>query len=126
MHKTISSKSEEQNIRRLSLILLSLLSVQAFGFEELLGIQYGPQGLTFQVKSSGCTSKEDFSYVVFERSPMGLVLTRETLDLCEAHVPFGTKITFSYAELGFSPGAVFKVLNPLRTYIVPAQEKMKK
>lgn len=110
---------------RWSLLLLSILSLQAYGFEEILGVQYEAEGVTFQVTSSGCTSKEDFSFVVLESYPMGLVLTREKIDPCEAHVPFGTKIKYSYSELGFIPGSEFKVLNPLHVFKVPVEEKVK-
>lgn len=68
--------------------------------EVLLGVTYDTEGITFQVKSGGCTDQKHFELLVYESMPMTAELIRRTEDLCEAAVPFGKKIRFTYKELG--------------------------
>ena len=72
--------------------------------EELLGLRVDARGLTFQVHSSGCTKKADFEVHIFEATPMRLVLVRIRADFCDALVPYGKRIRFSFPELGLSQG----------------------
>lgn len=81
--------------------------------EELFGLQVGPEGITFQVFSGGCTSIEDFRIERFASNPVQLLLVRIEPDLCEAYIPYGTTIRYSYESLGLDNGQRFRVLNPI-------------
>lgn len=83
--------------------------------EALLGLRIDERGLTFQVESSGCTKKGDFEVQVFDVKPRQFLLLRTRPDLCEAVVPYGKRIRFSFAELGIEIGDRIRVLNPLAT-----------
>ncbi len=83
--------------------------------EQLLGLRVDARGLTFQVHSSGCTKKTDFEVQIFETAPRQLVLVRIRPDFCDALVPYGKRIRFSFPELGLSQGQRVRVLNPLAT-----------
>ncbi len=83
--------------------------------EELLGLRVDPRGMTFQVRSSGCTQKADFEAQIFEATPTQLVLVRIRPDVCDALVPYGRRIRFSFPELGLGQGQRVRVLNPLAT-----------
>lgn len=81
--------------------------------EELFGLQVGPEGVTFQVFSGGCTTIEDFRIERFASDPIQLLLVRVVPDLCEAYLPYGTTIRYSYESLGLDTGQRFRVLNPM-------------
>jgi hypothetical protein len=81
--------------------------------EMLMGVTYDSQGVTYQVFSGGCTSKRSFSVTLLETDPVGLVLTRTSEDFCEAYLPYGVTLTYSYAELGLASGDSFVIKNPL-------------
>ena len=87
--------------------------------EELMGVMIRKNGITFQVKSSGCTSKEDFNVEVLESYPLQLRLIRSQPDFCDAYEPLGTRIKFNYRELGLTVGTQFSVINPLAVVSVP-------
>jgi hypothetical protein len=80
--------------------------------EQLLGLQVDPEGVTFQVFSGGCTRKEDFRIERFQSDPTQLLLIRVVPDTCEAFLPYGTAIQYSYESLGLDNGRKFIVLNP--------------
>lgn len=93
--------------------------------EPILGMTYGPNGLEFQVRSTGCTEKDDF--VVQRLTSSGqttsqLLLIRVVEDFCDAYVPFGVRISFSYKELGVEEDDMFTVLNPRSPYRVECFE----
>ncbi|HWU43230.1 MAG TPA: hypothetical protein VN132_07330, partial [Bdellovibrio sp.] len=72
--------------------------------------------LFFQVRSGGCTSKEDFRFEVENAGGMKKVtLYRIRPDECYAFVPFGKVISFSYQELGLHSGDHFYVGNMIQT-----------
>jgi hypothetical protein len=73
----------------------------------------------FQVESSGCTQKSDFEVVIMESYPMQLSLERINQDPCDAYIPLGERIFFSYRELGVTPGSELMVVNPLGKIVVP-------
>lgn len=99
--------------------VLCLMSFSAIAArEEILGFSADEKGVSFQVRSGGCTSKADFGFVVLDTHPAGLILNRQQPDPCEAVVPFGTTVTFSYEELGFVNGDKFNILNPIATITV--------
>lgn len=82
--------------------------------ESIFGLSPGPEGLSFQVYSGGCTDKEDFQIRILESFPVQLELVRINPDYCRAYIPYGVKILYSWDELGMSSGSKFSVINPLR------------
>lgn len=82
---------------------------------ELLGFTSNKTGVTYRVRSGGCTSKKHFGIVQIETSPMQLQLLREVPDYCEAFIPYGTDITFTWEELGLTDGTKFIVSNQIAT-----------
>ncbi len=87
--------------------------------EPLMGTIILKHTIGFQVASNGCTNKEDFKLEVLESHPIQLRLIRLREDLCDAYVPLGKGFLFTYRELGLSPGAQIRVVNPLATVTVP-------
>ena len=107
-------------------IAVVLLSVtpRAFGqavpegagrVEELLGLTVDAEGVTFQVRSGGCTRPENFKIERFESGPVQLLVTRTVPDRCEAFFPYGTTFKVSYSHLRLAEGEEFVVLNPIAT-----------
>ena len=88
--------------------------------ESLYGFRYGPDGLSFQVYSGGCTQKSDFVVMTSEGTDgvIRIVLVRVRADGCEAFMPYGTFITFSFDDLGLDWGDEFEVVNPLKRLAV--------
>ena len=89
--------------------------------EPVLGLIYSGEGLEFQVRSTGCTEKAHF--VVQRLSPESqistqLLIIRVIPDYCDAYVPFGTRLSYSYEELGLEENESFTLLNPLSSYRV--------
>ncbi|MEN8178047.1 MAG: hypothetical protein ABFS39_05445 [Pseudomonadota bacterium] len=89
--------------------------------EPILGLLYSGEGLEFQVRSTGCTEKAHF--VVQRLSPESqitsqLLLIRVVPDYCDAYVPFGTRFSYSFEELGLEENEPFTLLNPLSSYLV--------
>jgi hypothetical protein len=91
--------------------------------EPVLGLQVGPEGITFQVYSGGCTEREHFRVERFGSDPVQLLLIRMTPDTCEAYIPYGTTVRYSYESLGLENDRRFIVLNPMSPVRVvkPAQ-----
>ncbi len=88
--------------------------------EPLLGLLVRKRGIVFKVASSGCTTKDDFQLEVLESFPLQLRLIRIQQDPCDAVVPLGTHVRFTYRELGIQSGEQFRVTNPLATVEVPS------
>ena len=88
-------------------------------FEPLLGVLIRERGIVFQVASSGCTHKSDFKVDVLESFPLQIRLIRLQEDPCDAFIPLGVRIHFTYRELGIAPGDQLRVVNPLGTVTVP-------
>lgn len=97
------------------------INTPAPNVEPLMGllIRYG--GIVFQVASSGCTTKDDFQVEVLESFPLQLRLIRLQEDPCDAYLPLGTRIRFSYRELGIKSGDQLQVVNPLGIVEVPTR-----
>lgn len=91
--------------------------------ERLLGLLIRRHAITFQVSSSGCTTKGDFQVQVLESLPLQLRLVRIEEDPCDAFLPLGTRVRFSYRELGLQPATQFRVVNPLAVVEVPPRRK---
>jgi hypothetical protein len=87
--------------------------------EPLLGVIFLKSGIVFQVTSTGCTQKSDFDLQVLESYPLQLRLIRINPDLCDAYIPLGERIFYSYSELGLLSGTKLSVMNPLGTAVVP-------
>src|SRR5688572_28626048 len=92
--------------------------------EQLLGVTNENNGLTFQVRSNGCTDKADFEFSVEHRyERMGplmpayeshhyITVRRIRNDSCEMLMPNGEKIFVSFDELGIAYGK-YHVTNPI-------------
>jgi hypothetical protein len=87
--------------------------------EALLGLRVTSKGLSYYVYSGGCTKKDDFTVNVMESYPPQLQLKRLKADDCKGLVPDGLEIFYSWEELGLPKGMPFKVLNPLKDFVVP-------
>ena len=87
--------------------------------EPLIGLIFRPRAIIFQVYSSGCTTKGDFRLEVLESLPLQLRLIRINEDPCDAFVPLGARIRFSYRSLGLEPSQSLRVVNPLGVVEVP-------
>lgn len=89
--------------------------------EPLLGLLMERKVIGFQVSSNGCTKKSDFKVLVHTLipHPHQLILIRLQEDPCDAVVPQGALIRFTYRELGLQPGDQLQVKNPLGTAMVP-------
>lgn len=87
--------------------------------EAIMGFTTDSDGVTFQVMSGGCTRKSDFQVMLLEVQPAQVLLKRVKMDGCEAYLPFGTKVTFSYSELGLGEGQEFRIGNPTSTLRSP-------
>lgn len=82
--------------------------------EELLGVAIDAEGVTFQVRTGGCTRPEHFRVQRFSGAPTQLLLTRIVEDRCEALFPYGTTFKLSYGQLRLDDQETFVVLNPLK------------
>lgn len=89
------------------------------GLEELMGVVIAQRGIVFQVFSNGCTDKEDFRVDVVESIPLEVRLIRVEPDPCRGFLPLGTRLRFSYKELGIQREETLRVVNPLATVQVP-------
>lgn len=67
----------------------------------------------FRVSSNGCTSKADIEPVI-QRTRREAVITLRRIrpDECDAAVPDGVQIEYSFAELGLETGQKARVNNP--------------
>ena len=81
--------------------------------EKILGYQPAHTGIYFQVKSGGCTQREDFR-VQSSKDDNGilqLTLLRVRPDTCHPFLPMGIRFKFTYEELGMTAGEPFTILN---------------
>lgn len=81
--------------------------------EKILGVSTNTEGISFQVFSSGCTDKDDFELLQLETHPLQIKLDRKTQDLCEAFLPYGVILKYTWAELGLQNGTQFYISNKL-------------
>lgn len=81
--------------------------------EELIGFGIDHSGITFQVKSGGCTKKDSFRFKFIKTELVQIQLVRTKVDNCEALLPFGTKINYSFEEIGLKSGQAFSIGNSL-------------
>jgi hypothetical protein len=98
-------------VRSLTTLLVALASGAALaesqldiGEQPLLSVPaVDSQGITFQVPTGGCTAKENFGLETVAPKPLTVRLVRLRPDYCEAHLPDGVKIKFTFAEIGAGP-----------------------
>ena len=97
----------------LALGFISFTGIQAADAqsESLMGAYYDSEGITYQVYSGGCTRKAHFDVLIQETFPVGLRLVRKQPDLCEAYIPYGVHIKFTWDELGMRNGDKFHFAN---------------
>jgi len=75
----------------------------ATGEEQLLDAQVTARGIVFHVSSGGCTHKAHFGLERLGIKPLTVRLVRLRPDYCEAHLPKGIVVKFSFAEIGAGP-----------------------
>lgn len=81
--------------------------------EKILGYQPSKHGITFQVQSGGCTTKESF-IVDVQRATDGIAqvtLLRTRPDTCHPFLPMGVRFRMTYEELGLNPGERYRIVN---------------
>jgi hypothetical protein len=84
--------------------------------ESSLELVYGflirEDGLVVQVMSHGCTTKE--SFLIDHGEGGGLGFVRAVRDDCDAFLPYGVELSWTYAELRVNPSRVaVYVANPV-------------
>jgi hypothetical protein len=81
--------------------------------EALSAVEVDATGLTLRVASTGCTTREDFTFYVDRSGPQPAVaFARKRLDLCK-RAPTTAAVRFSYQELGLPGQGRLAVLNPV-------------
>lgn len=81
--------------------------------EALSAVEADATGLTLRVASTGCTTREDFTFYVDRSGPQPAVaFARKRLDLCR-RAPTTAAVRFSYQELGLPGQGRLAVLNPV-------------
>ena len=83
------------------------------GLEALGAVEADPTGLILRVASTGCTTRDDFTFYV-DRSghQPAVAFARKRLDLCR-RARTTTAVRFTYQELGVSGRGQLAVLNPV-------------
>ncbi len=103
--------------------VLGTIPVMITPAESLMGLRIRRNAIVFQVSSSGCTTKDDFKVDMLESYPVQLRLIRLNEDPCDAYEPLGTRIRFTYKELGVQRGERIHVVNPLAIVEVPPRRR---
>lgn len=85
---------------------------QAGEDEAVHGYLVEPEGLVVAVQSGGCTARGDFQPWVERTSPPTIHLTRVRPDHCEADMPYGEPLRFTWADLGVTEQAA-RLANPV-------------
>jgi len=86
-------------------------AICALTSERILGVEITTFGVTYQVKSNGCTTKDNFRIRALNSSPLQIELLRNKTDNCKITLALGTKISYTYAELGLKAGQKFRLTN---------------
>lgn len=82
----------------------AVLAQTSIGEERILGQEVSAEGITFRVRSGGCTAKANFGLeTVRQTKPLTVRLLRLRPDYCEARLPEGVPIYFRFAEIGAGP-----------------------
>lgn len=104
-------------MRTLTALLFAamMLPLSASAAEALLGYTYTTTGVTIQVNSGGCTSKEDFKVeTIIGPNYYDVTFNRTQPDFCEAFFVTGVTIDFTWAEMGLRDGDQFQITNPMQ------------
>ncbi len=81
--------------------------------ETLNAVEADASGLALRVASTGCTTRDDFTfYVDRSGSQPAIAFARKRLDLCR-RAPTTAMLRFSYEELGVAGQGRLAVLNPV-------------
>ena len=108
-------------MKNIILGLTTLASLFVFAQDEgevIWGALSDFKGVTFQVRSGGCTDESDFIFKTIRGSDAQyalVTLVRTTPDTCEAGLPHGAMIQFTYYEMGLKYYEAFVITNELRT-----------
>ncbi len=93
-------------------LFLLTSNAKASGQEILMGYIYDQSGITLQVATGGCTKKDSFQVrKEILNSQFILTFYRRQPDTCLALFRYGTRIRFSYEELGLGFQPRFKIRN---------------
>jgi len=87
--------------------------------EVLKGFLSDHQTVTFQVKSNGCTNKDNFELSILESHPAIVELVRTKDDWCRTHLPYGTTVEYTYQEIGLNYPNSFYIINKIETGLLP-------
>lgn len=82
-------------------------------YEHLYGLVIKDEGIEVRVASGGCTAPEHFAFYVDPGSVQELLIVRTTPDTCEAELPEGELLHFTWEQLGVTSERV-RVANPFR------------
>ncbi len=85
------------------LICPSLFAQKGTGEERILSYVVRSTGIDFRVASGGCTHKAHFGLEKVQTQPLTVRLVRLTPDYCEALLPEGVVVQFTFAEIGAGP-----------------------
>jgi hypothetical protein len=85
--------------------------------EPLYGALVKPDGLDVRVSSGGCTEAEHFAFYVEPGAVQQVHIVRTKPDTCEAYVPEGELLHFTWEQLGVTAGNA-RVANPFEKLIV--------
>lgn len=94
-------------------VMSDRVAVETETLEAVRKVDFDGQRLNVVVGSNGCTEASSFEVKIKDGDPAELSLTRRTPDLCKALVREGVTVSWTYAELGLTPGAAVRVLNPI-------------
>lgn len=87
---------------------------QAEPLETVRAVAFENGRLDVRVESNGCTDTASFEVRLRGDDPADLSLIRRAPDVCKALVPDGVVVSWTYEELGLTPGAAARVLNPIK------------
>ena len=105
--------SSEGGERKININPANQVVAEAESLEAVRKVDFDGQRLNVVVGSNGCTEASSFEVKIKDTDPAELSLIRRTPDLCRAIVREGVVVSWTYAELGLTPGAVVRVLNPI-------------
>lgn len=94
-------------------VMSDRVAVETETLEAVRKVDFDGQRLNVVVGSNGCTEASSFEVKIKDGAPAELSLTRRTPDLCRAIVREGVTVSWIYAELGLTPGAAVRVMNPI-------------
>ncbi len=94
-------------------VMSDRVAVETETLEAVRKVDFDGQRLNVVVGSNGCTEASSFEVKIKDGDPAELSLTRRTPDLCKALVREGVTVSWTYAELGLTPGAAVRVMNPI-------------